>query len=293
MLYAVRTSLSFALWQRTILRTAAAFCWICISALASPVLAINTKTIAVRIYVDEEEPRRTKLWQEALGRRLDQASIILSRYGSLRFSVTKFSTWASDNRSTDFTQSLKEFETETKPFPAELAIGFTSQYQIKRGRSNLGGTRGPMRKHILIREGSPNVQEIERLEVLVHELCHYMGAAHSSRSDSVMRPVLGDGQSRVRSFQIKLDEPNANIIRLVSNEMATRHVKSMHQLAIPTRVALRGLYAELARDFPDDEVARRYAILMDKSIKSSTARQRQIDASKQRAATRSPAKVSP
>jgi hypothetical protein len=256
---------------------------LCIGCLGAPSLAIGTKTIAVRIYVDEEEPRTARLWQETLGRRLDQASTILSRYGSIRFSVTKFGAWESDNSFTDFARSLSEFEKETKPFPAELAIGFTSQYRIKPGLSNLGGTRGPMRKHILIREGSPNVHEVERLEVLVHELSHYMGAAHSGRSDSVMRPVLGDGQSRARAFQIKLDDPNANIVRIVSQEMATFHVQSMHRLTVRTKVELRGLYAQLAREFPDDEVASRYAILMDKSIKASVARQRQIQAAKLKA----------
>lgn len=239
------------------------------------------KTIAVRIYVDEEEPRTDSLWQMTLGRRLDQASMILSRYGSVRFSVTKFGRWDSDDGEHDFGRSLKEFEAETNPAPAELAIGFTSQYRLQRGRSNLGGTRGPMRRHILLREGSPNVQEVERLEVLVHELAHYLGAAHSGRSDSVMRPVLGDGQSRVRAFQIKLDEPNAGIVRLVSHEIATRHVKNMHQLSVRTKVEIRNLYAELARGFPEDEVAKRYVQIMDRSIKASVAqRQKQIQAAK-------------
>lgn len=253
-----------------------------------------SKTIAVRIYVDEEEPRTESLWQETLARRLDQASTILSRYSSIRFSVTKFGAWDSEDGHNDFATSLKEFERESNPAPAELAIGFTSQYRLSRGKSNLGGTRGPMRKHILIRESSPNVQEVGRLEVLVHELAHYLGAAHSGQLDSVMRPVLGDGQSRARTFQIKLDETNANIVRLVSAEMANRHVNSMHRLSLRTKVALRELYMNLDRDFPDDEVGRRYVLYMEQSIKSSVAaRQRQIHAAKTKRAPRRASKISP
>lgn len=242
---------------------------------------LGTKTIAVKIFVDDEEPRRSDYWQEVLGKRLDRASTILSGYGSIRFSVIRFGTWDSDDGFHHFAASLKEFEKEADPKPAELAIGFTSQYRLTRGDTNLGGTRGPMRKHILIREGSPNVQEIERLEVLVHELAHYLGAAHSAHANSVMRPVLGDGQSRARSFRIQLDEANASIVRLVSFEMANRNVMNMHRLSIPTKVGIREQYAKLARDFPDDPVALAYVKVMDRSIKASLAvRQRQVDAAK-------------
>ncbi len=234
------------------------------------------KTISVRIFIDEEEPRIERLWQETLARRLDAASTILSQYSNIRFSCTKFSQWDSDDMTTDFDESLKEFEREAKPEPAELSIGFTSQYRLQRGRSNLGGTRGPMRKHILIREGAPNIQEVERLEVLVHELAHYLGAAHSGDLNSVMRPVLGDGKSRARAFQIRLDQSNAKIVQLISTEMATRHINNMHALTLPTRTAIREQYLLLAKENPEDPVAKMYASLMDRSIKSTVAQRQKL-----------------
>ena len=171
----------------------------------------------------------------------------------------------------DFARSLKEFESEAVAKPAELAIGFTSQYRLKKGRSNLGGTRGPMRKHILIREGTKVGSEVERLEVLVHELAHYLGAAHSPDQTSVMRPILGDGQSRARSFQIQLDQVNAKIVTLVSQEMATRNVRSLHQMSLRTRGQVRDLYSVLAQNFPEDAVAGRFVVVLDRSIKLSLA----------------------
>ena len=240
--------------------------------------AAPKKIIAVRIFVDEEEPRIERLWQQTLARRLERASGILGKYGSIGFSVTKFGVWDSEDGQYDFSNSLKEFEAEANPAPAELAIGFTSQYQLSRGKSNLGGTRGPIRRHIMIREGSPRIQEVERLEVLVHELAHYLGAAHCGRADSVMRPVLGDGQSRAKAFEIQLDETNARIINLVSAEMASRHVNHIQRLSLQTKAALRDLYRSIDKDFPDDEVARRYAHYMDQSIKASlNNRRRQLE----------------
>ncbi len=243
------------------------------------------QTIHVKVLVDEEEPRRVQAWQQTLAQRIDHASDILAQYCDLRFSVTRFGTWQSDNRNADFATSLKEFEKKVKPDPAVLAIWFSSQFKFGRGRTSLGGTRGPLNSHILIREGSSSIRESERLEVLVHELSHYLGAAHSGRGDSVMRPVLGDGRSRARAFRIVLDPPNAEIIQLVSSEVLDYRVRHVHQLTIPTKLQLREQYLLLARDNPRDQVARKYALLMDKSIRRAIAQAQQ----RQRAATTNPA----
>ena len=267
---------------RSLLRTPATITWLVAVLLLSYASACPAgKTVSVRIFVDEEERRTERLWKETLGKRLAKASEILAPYSDVKFAVTKFGTWDSQDGHSDFTRSLKEFEKETLAKPAELAIGFTSQYRLKKGRSNLGGTRGPMRQHILIREGAKVESEVERLEVLVHELAHYLGAAHSPDQRSVMRPILGDGQSRARSFQIRLDPANAKIVRLVSREMATRNVRTIHRLGLQTRLQVRDLYAQIARAFPEDEVAGRYVLVLDRSIKVSVAeRQRQIQLQK-------------
>ena len=60
-----------------------------------------------------------------------------------------------------------------------------------------GCSLGPLHTHILIREWKPRT-EPERLEVLVHELGHFLGACHSPENDSVMRPLLGDGRANLR-----------------------------------------------------------------------------------------------
>lgn len=271
-------NLGFGIYRSTVTQLCATI--LLCAACGSQILA--QKTVSVRIYVDEEERRTEPLWKETLGRRLANASSILSSYSQVRFAVTKFGAWDSEDGHFDFARTLAEFEKETIPKPAELAIGFTSQYRLQKGRSNLGGTRGPMRTHILIREGTKVGSEVERLEVLVHELAHYLGAAHSPDQGSVMRPVLGDGQSRARSFKIQLDPTNAKVVGLVSREMATRNIRSLHSLTLPAKMQVRDHYQKLARIFPEDEVAGRYATLLDRSIKFSVAqRQRQKAIQKQ------------
>jgi len=227
--------------------------------------ANSAEQVYVKLYVDEEERQNDERWQHRCRTRLHAASKLLERYSGIRFTLSDFGRWLSDNGTTEFGDSLREFEKEVSVGRNEIAIGFTSQYRFRRGRHRLGGTRGPLHTHILIREINPRAVEIERLEVLVHELGHFMGAVHSERRDSVMRPVLGDGQARSRRFQIGFDKVNARIIRVVGDEVRFDDVRRFHQLSAGTKDTLRHLYLEVAKVFPEDPAAQQFLRLVDES----------------------------
>ena len=227
---------------------------------------VAAETIRVKVYVDEEQPQIEQVWQQQLQARIDAASAILSAYCDLEFSVTSFGRWTSDDRVNDFNKSLREFEQEASPLPAQIAIGFSSQYQFQRGVNHLGGTRGPLHSHILLREGSRGINEQERLEVVVHELGHFLGAAHSQRSDSVMRSVLGDGQARARSFRIQFDPYNAAVIRLVSAEVIDHRARYFGDLTLATQAKLFQVYRQLDQQNPSDPVAGKYAAVLQQSL---------------------------
>jgi len=129
----------------------------------------RTAIVRVRLFVDEEEPARTELWQRRLRQRVAQASDILQRQCGVKLQVVGFGTWDSDDSRPEFAQAFGEFEGEVKTAPSEVAIGFTSQYEVVSGRTHLGGIRGPLHSHILLREWSRRVNERERLELLVHK----------------------------------------------------------------------------------------------------------------------------
>ncbi|MCC7475187.1 MAG: hypothetical protein IT425_07310 [Pirellulales bacterium] len=220
------------------------------------------KTISVKVLVDDEEPGRRLVWERRLRHRVEAASAVFGKYFRTRFEVVATDTWNSNNATTDFFETLAEFEREVKPAPAQLAIGFTSQWTMFRGRTHMAGTRGPMHPYILAREANPQVGEVERLEYLIHELGHFMGAAHSPEADSVMRPILGDKLAGRQNFRIQLDPVNSLAVAIISDEMRRRELSSVSELDVNTRKRLGQIYLELARALPDDPAAPRYAQLV-------------------------------
>jgi len=219
-------------------------------------------TIPVKILVDEEEPARQQSWERRLRTRVEAASAIFERYFRIRFQVVATGTWASDNAITDFFDALAEFEREVKPDPARIAIGFTSQWQMVRGRVHMAGTRGPLHTHILVREGSPEVNEAARLELLVHELGHYLGAAHSPEQQSIMRPVLGSNRTAQPNLRIQFDPVNALAMGMVVEEIRRGNITETSQLQYVTRCRLEQIYKELGRVLTDDPAPMHYAMLM-------------------------------
>jgi hypothetical protein len=218
----------------------------------------SAATITVKILVDEDERATQKVWEKRLRRRVRNASLVLEKYAAVRLRVVAVGTWQSDDKVHDFGQSLLEFERRVNPAPARLAIGFTSQYQISRGRTHMGGTRGPLRSHILIREWSQHLPERQqRLELLVHELGHFLGAVHSPEANSVMRPVLTSGKSR--SAPLRFDPVNTLIMYLVGEEFRGRSIGTLADLTPGTRQRLRQIYGVMAQATPNDPTARKYA----------------------------------
>ena len=220
-------------------------------------------TITVKILADDNEPTRRKVWEPKLRKRVAEASKVLERHSGVRLKVVEVSTWESNEKERNFARTLREFERTVKTKPAQLAIGFSSQYQAARGRSHLGVTRWPMHTHILLRERSRNLLEAEKIELLVHELGHYLGASHSPEPQSVMRPILTRGLQRGIGSRIQFDPVNALIIAMVGEEMRQQGTRSIKNLSKPTADRLRQIYGVLAQAMPHDPAARQYIKILD------------------------------
>ena len=224
---------------------------------------LSSVAIPVKILVDEEEPGRQVQWERRLRRRIEAASAILEKHCRVGLRVVAVGRWNSDNATNDFIESLGEFEREVNAHPARLAIGFTSQWQMVRGRTHMAGTRGPLHSHILVREGAPQISEAEKLEFLVHEMGHYLGAAHSPERGSVMRPVLGDNLAGRSDFRIQFDPVNTLAIAMIGEEIRARNLTHLADLTPETKRRLRQVYTELSRSMPKDPAGLHYVRLMN------------------------------
>lgn len=213
---------------------------------------VGNLVVTVRLFVDDDEPTRQVLWEQKLRARVAEASGVLAKHAGVELRVVGVGRWVSDNKTNDFKETLREFEKNVDPGAARLVIGFTSQYEAPRGRIHLGGTRGPLARHVMIREWSAHVSERERLELLLHELGHFLGATHSPQRDSVMRPVLGDRQSRRKGFDVRFDPVNTLIMGMVTEEMRRRGIDRFGDLSDGTRRRLAQVYGVMAKAIPDD-----------------------------------------
>ncbi len=220
--------------------------------------------VPVKILVDDEERTVQRVWEQRLRERMAKASEVFERLFHVRFEVTGTGTWDSDDTVNDFDRSLAEFEAETTPAPATLAIGFTSQYPANQFSSHLGATRGPLYPYVLVREWSPQITETERLEILVHELGHVLGAAHSADDNSAMRPKMTDRRARARSFRITFDPLNTLAMSLVAEEIRLYEAHSLVQFRPTTHTKLRSLYLTMSKALPDDKATARLVTVLDR-----------------------------
>ncbi len=214
--------------------------------------------IAIKIVVDDDEVRPRPVWERIIRDRIAKASAILEAHCGVTLRISAVDVWDSDDQQADFSQSMSEFEREVLPAPAQIAIGFSSQYAIAKGRVHLGGTRGPLHSHIILKERSRNVLETERLELLVHELGHVLGASHSPEPKSVMRPVISGGLQRAAGAQVQFDPPNTLLIALMGEEIRKRRVGDFSDLTPATRRRMREIYSAIEPTLPDDPAASQY-----------------------------------
>lgn len=211
--------------------------------------------IPVKILVDQAEPARRQSWERRLRERVEAASEIFSRWFRLRFKVVASGTWNSPEPPVTFENLLRDFQQQVEPEPARLALGFTSHRPATSLDRRVGGIPAPLQPHILIREANPQMTESDRLEVLVHELGHYLGAAHSPEADSVMRQRLGEGPLRRGSPDIRFDPINALAVSLWSEEIRFRQIQAISDLTPETALRLTQLYGVLSEAFPEDNAA--------------------------------------
>lgn len=184
---------------------------------------VRTAVLPVKLLVDDEEPAAQQIWEVRLRRRIEMANQILGTFFPVRLEIVAVESWESDDSLPTLEPGYHQFATEVDPKPGALAIGFASQWVNGKSPSPLGTCSGPLSQHILLREHGPGITETERLEMLLHEVGHVLGAAHVDDPQSVMRPKLEDRRARERQFSLGFDPLNTLIMNQVLAELSAGH----------------------------------------------------------------------
>jgi hypothetical protein len=227
------------------------------------IIARTTLKIPVKILADSAQPAVRKIWEKEFRERLAKVSKIFEDHCGVTFEVVAVEIWQSNAAITDFTESLREFEVKVRPAPAKLAIGFTSQYQRPDGETHLGGTRGPWHPYLMVREWSQHVSKNERLEIVAHELGHFLGAVHSGAPDSLMRPKLGDRLSNIAGFRVGCDPLNTLAMNIFADELRAGPYRGLHGMPLDARRQLLRIYSVLGKEVPKDPAAPQYIAMLN------------------------------
>lgn len=243
--------------------------------------------IPVKILVDDDEAATPTLWQARLSRRINDANQILLPFCGAFLDIVSFGTWESDAEITDLESGFREFVSEVDPSPGALAIGFSSQWATLSTPVPLGISAGPLSRHILVREYGRQITESERLETLLHELGHYLGAAHVPDDNSVMRPRLEKRPARDRSFSIGFDPVNTMILNCVVDELRAGRTEFTDLSPAAARL-LHACYRLIETVDPTDETASRLARLLPLPPDDSSSSPAAGSVSQEQAETRQP-----
>lgn len=223
----------------------------------------ETLRIPVKILADDNEPATRRIWEPILRQRLAEANAILQNACGVQFEVVAVGEWYSDDSQEEFAESFREFAEKVDPAPAALAIGFTSQYPYDAPEPRLGGAGGLLGRHILVRNAGPKVTEVERLQILLHELGHYLGATHIDDADSVMRAQLKDRFARARSFGIGFDPLNTLAMNLFVDDVLQEQGRA-DKLSLATIKQLRRVYEVAEKITPGDATATKMLAILDR-----------------------------
>ncbi len=217
--------------------------------------AFPTLTIPVVIYMDESIPMAVTPWEKRVRERVAEASAILEKTCFTRLEIRGFKSWRSDSKCENLGDMLKDFEEKALVPQGVLAIGFTANRHAQRTRMELGVARQPFMGPILLREEAPQITEVERLETLLHELGHFLGAVHTSDENSVMRTVMRERHARDVNFTIAFDPLNALAMNLWARQFLRGDGKRVRTINPDIVDGLEATYRLVQRIAEDQKAA--------------------------------------
>ena len=218
-----------------------------------PVLA--PLKLPVALYADDATPFARVGWERQYRSRLAGASAVLEKQCGVGLTVAAVGDWKSDTSNGDLGQQAKLFETAARPPAGVLAVGFTGRFpKGDTADAPTGFARQPLWPFVLVRDANLRT-ETERVEAVVREVGHFLGAAHTPDPRSAMRGKPADGRAFAGRHPVGLDPLNLLAVGIWADELRAGKPKSVADLKPVNRERLAVLYKTLSGLLPGDELA--------------------------------------
>ena len=160
---------------------------------APPAAASAVYTIPVKILADDHEPRVQEVWEKRIRHRLAEASDIFEHHCRVRFQVVAVGSWTSDAKNFIFEKALADLSRRCVPPRRGWPSALPAAINGCPAKGTPAAPAAPLHPYILVREAFPGASEAERLEFLVHEMGHYLGAVHRTTPPPSCVPFWATG----------------------------------------------------------------------------------------------------
>ena len=223
--------------------------------------------IPVTLMVDDADPRADALWQATIRARFEEAAVVVAAHAGVRLEFAGFGTWRSDPAAKTVSDLRADFEAKVKVKPGSLAVGYTSRKFAENPKepAPYGETRPGPTGHVLMREWAPKTN-VEKVEVLIHQLGLALGAAVSADEGSVMREKTANGLALVPQYRFRFDPLNTLAMNLWADEFRRGPVADLADVSQPNRVRLRRVYQAMLKAHPGDSHALTYLNEFDRDL---------------------------
>jgi hypothetical protein len=212
-------------------------------------------TVKLKVYADDANPFTRAVWEPKLKRRVTVAAALLTVATGVAFDVEVAGTWKSDAEADTLDKLLTDFENKVRFEKGVVHVGFANRPALKPNDPavpSLGKALAPLRPHVLIRDGAVR-SEPEMVELVAHELGHWLGAVVTPDADSVMRAKLGDGRAILATHKLRFDPLNLLAMNLWASELSSGKVKTWQDLKPETQSRLARVYETLATADPAEK----------------------------------------
>jgi hypothetical protein len=214
--------------------------------------------VPVKILADKEASGG---WESRLAGQMAAASQFFETWAGVRFSVAAVDAWQPEGDRRELAQLDDDFRRKITPEPARLAIGVSGRLKVGDPASLADLDRQPLFAHLVLPDVQQGFTAEDQLKLLIHELGHYLGAVHSSQSDSVMQSKYFEKQAGAPA----VDPVNVLVMSLIGDEIRSRPTRSLASLPRSTRQYLHAIYVQRAQADHQPQ-ASQFASLVEETV---------------------------